>query len=147
MKRFSCYAAAGILLAGLLSNETSAQPASNAKQRHEDKKGMAAAAAAVADDRRDLDRLSDLIMRWDHFMKQGRDGAALLRVEDQIAVELRNDLRETAVQARMADKEVKQSTAEVVGSRREVRREAHDGDHNKKALREDRRETREDRKQ
>lgn len=146
MKRFSFYLTASLLLASFWSREVSAQAVSNAKQRHDDKKGMAAAAAGVADDRRDLDRLSDLIMRWDYLMKQGRDGAALQRVDEQIAIELRNDLRETAVQARQADKEVKQSTAEVIGSRREVRREAHDGDHNKKALRDDKRDLRDDRR-
>jgi hypothetical protein len=146
MKRFLCCATAGLLLAGLWSYEASAQAVSNAKQRQDDKKGMAAAAAGVADDRRDVDRLSDLIMRWDYLMKQGRDGAALQRVDEQIAVELRNDLRETGAQARQAEKEVKQSTAEVIGSRREVRREAHDGDRNKRALRDDKRDLRDDKR-
>lgn len=147
MKRFSLYTIAGLLLASLWSYESShAQQAVNAKQRQDDKKGIAAANAGVADDRRDLDRLSDLIMRWDHLMKNGRDGAALQRVEDQISLELRNDLRETAVQAHKADQETKQATAEVAGSRREVRREAHDGDHNKKALRDDRRDLRDDKR-
>lgn len=146
MKRFSSYLVAGALLVGLWQHEAHAQAVSNAKQRHDDKKGIAAAATGVADDRRDLDRLSDLIMRWDHLMKQGRDGVALQRVDEQIMAELRNDLRENAVQTRQAEKEVKQSTAEVVGSRREVRREAHDGDGNKKALRDDRRDLRDDRR-
>lgn len=146
MKRLSVYLLTGVLLASLLAQKVSAQAPSNAKQRHDDKKGLASATAGVADDRRDLDRLSDLIMRWDYLLKQGRDGVALQRVDEQIAAELRNDLRETAEQARQADKEVRQATAEVTGSRREVRREAHDGDHNKKALRDDKRDLRDDRR-
>ncbi|NUO81683.1 hypothetical protein HUU05_16560 [candidate division KSB1 bacterium] len=147
MKRISGYAAFLLLLTGMLSYQiATAQSVSNAKQRQDDKKGLAAANAGVADDRRDLDRLSDLVMRWDHLMKAGRDGAALQHVEEQIAEELRRDLRETAIQVQKAEHEVKQSTAEVRGSRREVRREAHDGDQNQRALRDDRRDLRDDRR-
>lgn len=147
MKSISRLTLLAMALAGVLSYQAArAQQISNAKQRHDDKKGVAAAQVGVADDRRDLDRLSDLIMRWDRLMKSGRDGAALQQVEDQIALELRRDLRETAVQTQKAEREVKQSATEIAGSRREVRREAHDGDHNRRELRDDKRDLRDDRR-
>lgn len=121
-----------------------AQQIRNAQERATDKKGAAAARAGVADDRRDVDRLSDLVMRWDHWRQSGNDAAAQ-RVQQQIAEELRRDLKETAVQAQQAEKEVKQSTAEVSRSNREVRRERRDGDGDKSALRDDRRDRRDDR--
>lgn len=121
-----------------------AQQIRNAQERVQDKKGAAAAMAGVADDRRDVDRLSDLVMRWDHWRQSGNDAAAQ-RVQQQIAEELRRDLKETTVQARQAEKEVKQSTAEVSRSNREVRRERRDGDGDKSALRDDRRDRRDDR--
>ncbi len=126
----------------LISALAPAQTIRNAKERHDDKKGAAAAAIGVADDRRDLNRLSDLVMLWDDLRQSGQDTK---EVEQRIAAELRRDLVETKVQAQQADIERAQSSREVRGSWRELRHERRDGDGNAHERRDDRRDLRNDR--
>ncbi|MDZ7289524.1 MAG: hypothetical protein ONB44_21430 [candidate division KSB1 bacterium] len=135
----------GLVVAYCLAATGFAQQLRNAKERQDDKKGIAAATAAVADDRRDLDRLSDLVMKWE-VLRKGGDQVALNQVEQQIALELRKDIWEAKVQAQQAEKETKQSAAELRSSRREVRQERRDKDADKPALRDDRHDRRDDRR-
>mgnify|MGYP007016024962 CR=1 FL=1 len=102
--------------------------------------------AKVTDDRMDLDRLSDLVIRWDQLRASRAPAAQLAQVEEQIAAELRRDLAENAEQARQADAEVQRSEKELQRSRRELRRERTDGDRNAAQRREKNRERRDDRR-
>ncbi len=137
--------AVSVSLAGVVFTTSHAQQVRNAKERHDDKKGIVAARAGVADDRHDLNRLSDLIMQWDDLRKSGNEAEAKV-VEQKIALALRQDLKETRVQVQQADKEQRQSAAELRSSRREVQRERHDGDGSARQLRDDRHDRRDDRR-
>ncbi len=101
--------------------------------------------AKVTDDRMDLDRLSDLVIRWDQLRASRASTAQLAQVEEQIAAELRRDVAENAEQAQQADAEVQRSEKELQRSRRELRRERTDGDRNTAQRREKNRERRDDR--
>jgi hypothetical protein len=108
-----------------------------------DKKNIMADKAAIMDGRRDLDRLLNLIIKWDRLRK-GNKQAALNRVELQIAAEFSNDLKEVQYDASPAQKEVNQSesTAEVKRSKKEMKRERRD----KKALKDNARDLRDDKR-
>ena len=116
-----------------------------AQQIRADKKKITEDKAAIMDDRHDVDRLSDLIIKWDRLRK-GSDQAALDRVEAQISAELRNDLKESRQETGQAQKEVMQSAAEANRSKKELRRERRDMDFNKKALKKDKRDLRKDKR-
>jgi hypothetical protein len=135
----------GLVFAYCLAVTGFAQQLRNAKERQDDKKGIAKATVGVADDRRDLDRLSDLVMKWE-VLRKGGNQVALNQVEQQIALELRKDIWEAKVQTPQAEKETKQSAAELRSSRREVRQERRDQDADKQELRDDRRDRRDDRR-
>ncbi len=115
-------------------------------ERAADQQAIQRDKTALADDRMDLYRLSDLVMKWDQLRKTRVAAAELELVEKAIAVELRRDLAENRMQVEAAQKEVKQSEKELRQSRREVRRERKDDDHDKAALRDDRRDRRDDRR-
>ncbi len=134
-----------LALAAMCTIDAAAQQPRNTKERLQDKAGIARATAGVADDRRDLDQLSDLLLQWDDLRKAG-DAAALKAVEQKIALVLRRDLREANAEVRQADKEARQSQKELQASRREVRRERHDGDGSVRQLRDDRHDRRDDRR-
>jgi len=101
--------------------------------------------AEITDDRMDLDRLSDLVIRWDELRASRASAAQLTQVEEQIAAELSRDVAENAHQARQADAEVQRSEKELQRSRRELHRERTDGDRNAAQRREKNRERRDDR--
>jgi hypothetical protein len=111
------------------------------REIREDKKDLAFSSVSVADDRRDFDRLSDLVMRWDD-MRKGGDSAELRQVQKKIAGELRRDLKETAVEVQRAKREAAGSAADKNEARRELRRERRDRDGDRRALRDDRRDFR-----
>jgi type IV secretory pathway VirB10-like protein len=123
-----------------------AQNVPNVQEKKQDKKAIVSDVKGVADDRRDLDRLSDLIIRWDRLRKSSLKSTAIQQVEGEIATELRRDLKETAIQEKQAKAEIVKSTAEVKQARKEVRREKTDSDRNRKALRDDKRDLRNDKK-
>ena len=105
MKRFTSIIV--ILLTGLLlfsSMNGYAQTLRNLKEKNADKKEIAKSVSAVKDDRQDVDRLSDLIIRWDRLRQSGNE-VALKKAEQQIAIELRKDIKETSIQAKQAKKE------------------------------------------
>jgi len=116
------------------------------KERTKDKLEIKADKASIADDRHDLDRLSDLIIRWDDLRKSEPDSPALHEIEKQIADELRRDLKEANREVKQAGKEVTKSKIELLKSKKEVRREAHDGDRDKKAFHDDMHDKRGDRR-
>jgi hypothetical protein len=134
-----------LMLLNALVPRSEAQNPTDRIEKRQDQSGLAVSKSNWMDDRRDVDRLSDLVMKWDRI-RVSSDAVRLESVEKQIALELRNDLRETAVQAGQADREVKQSEAEVKSSRRELRKEKHDGDHDLRARRDDRRDLRDDKR-
>lgn len=146
MKRNAVWSLGALMLLVILVTQSSAQPLQGIKERKADKIAIADGMQAVADDRQDLNRLSKLVIRWDDLRKSGADPAELKVVENQIAVELRRDLKETKMDAKQAQMEVKQSTAEVKRSKRELRHEKMDGDRDKAAKRDDRRDLRDDRR-
>jgi hypothetical protein len=113
-------------------------------EQRNDKKSITVDAHRVADDRRDVDRLSDLVMRWDNLKKSEPKSAALKQVEDQIFSELRRDLKESTLKTQQAKSEVAQSKAEVRQSQKEKRREKWDRDHDRRAMRDDKKDLRDD---
>jgi len=117
----------------------------HAQEIRTDKKSVTKDKVAIMDDRRDLDRLSDLIIKWDRLRKTN-NLAALDQIEAQIAIELRKDLKETQLETALAKKEVKQSTNEVKRSKTEARRERRDRDLDKKALKDDVHDRRDDKR-
>jgi len=133
-----------LLLVGLLHTST-AQPLTKG-QIKADQKNIVKDKQAVADDRRDLDRLSDLVLRWDTLRKESPNSPELEAVQSQIAAELRRDLKETSRDAAKAAGEVKKSKLEVKRSKRELKREIHDGDRDKLARKDDKRDLRDDRR-
>ncbi|MDZ7266423.1 MAG: hypothetical protein ONB48_03885 [candidate division KSB1 bacterium] len=134
-----------LTLAGLGATQAAAQPARNTKERLQDQAGIAHASAHVADDHRDLDRLSDLILQWD-TLRQGGETIALQAVEQKIALALRQDLREAGAEVQQANRELRQSQKELEAARRKVRQERHDGDGSLRQLRDDRHDRRDDRR-
>ncbi|MBD3402687.1 hypothetical protein GF420_07310 [candidate division GN15 bacterium] len=140
------------------ASTASADGVRNAIEKHQDRKGHRQAAAGVADDRADLDRLSDLIMTWNDRRKAGADQAELDRLQHQIAVELRRDIAENKAEVARSSKERRQSTRELRSDRRELRDDRRDvrearqsGDRDdtrreKRELRDDRRDRRDDRR-
>jgi hypothetical protein len=132
-----------LMLMTALAPPARAQNPPDRIEKRQDHAGIAASASNWMDDRQDVDRLSDLVMKWDGIRRSG-DAAGLQTIEKRISFELRNDLRETEVQTGQADREVKQSGAEVKSSRRELRKEKLDGDHDRRARRDDRRDLRDD---
>jgi hypothetical protein len=122
-----------------------AQNPPNRIEKKQDQSGLNASTSNWLEDRRDVDRLSDLVMKWDQVRFSG-DKIQLESIENRIAAELRNDLRETEAQVREADREVKQSGNEVKSSRREHRRERRDGDQDRRGRRDDRRDLKDDKR-
>jgi len=118
----------------------------HAVEKTKDRHAIAADKTSVRDDRGDLNRLSDLVIKWDQLRKSAPNSAALKECEDQIYAELRRDVKEAKVEVKEAQKEVKQSTREVNASRLEKVKERTDKDMDKKALRDDRRDLRDDRR-
>lgn len=117
----------------------------NQVEKKQDRNGLKTSVSNWQDDRRDVDRLSDLVMKWDQVRLSG-DKIQLESIENRIAAELRNDLRESETQVRQADREVGQSKAEVKRSKRELRRERHDGDRDRRGRRDDRRDLKDDKR-
>ncbi len=103
--------------------QASGQARANQVERVQDKNGLLQAKAGLADDREDLDRLSDLILRWNELRAGGAGADEIEGILGEIRTELRRDIAETAVQARQAGAETKRSARELGGDRREVRRE------------------------
>ncbi|HEX9935120.1 MAG TPA: hypothetical protein VGB38_07990 [bacterium] len=142
VKRMGAFVAAAVL-AGWAVSELAAQ---SLPERTADKRRIAADVRQTTDDRRDVDRLSDLVIRWDRLRQTEPNSASLKQVEDQIFSELRRDLKETATQTGQAKTEVKQSTAEARQSKGELKREKRDRDRDKRELRDDRRDLADDRR-
>jgi hypothetical protein len=104
-----------------------AQAIRNAVERVEDRTALAADRTALADDAADLDRLSDLALRWQELRANGSDSPELREVQMQIAVELRRDLAENQAQAARAAKEARTSDREqaraLLDQKRDVARQ------------------------
>jgi hypothetical protein len=98
------------------------QKVQNLQERKQDKVELSKDVAAVADDRRDVDRLSHLIIRWDRARKAGND-AALKTIEQNIFTELRQDLKETKMQTAQAGAEVKRSDDELKKAQAELKKD------------------------
>lgn len=101
---------------------------------------------AIQDDRMDLRRLSDLVIKWDRIRQNEGPPQALKAIERKIAIELRRDLKENALQTEAAKFDVEESRAELRHSKRELRRERRDGDHRPAELMNEYRDRRDDRK-
>jgi hypothetical protein len=114
-------------------------------EKKKDQADIKASTSNWLDDRCDVDRLSDLVMKWDQVRLSG-EKIQLESIENRIAAELRNDLRETEAQMVQAGREVKQSEAEVKSSKRELRRERRDGDIDRRGRRDDRRDLNDDKR-
>lgn len=134
-----------LLMMSALVSGSRAQILPNRIEKNQDKAGLASSASHWMDDRWDVDRLSDLVMKWDQVRQTG-DKELLESLEKRIAAELRNDLRESETQVQQAEREVKQSEAEVKSSKRELRRERRDGDHDRHGRRDDRRDVKDDKR-
>lgn len=112
---------------GMAAPAVHADDLRNAGERLQDRQEIRQDRRGIADDRADLDRLSDLITRWNEARAQN-DQAAQSRMEKRIAAELRSDLKETAAQAGKDQREVRRDRRELRSDRREVRedrREVH----------------------
>lgn len=134
-----------LLMLAVFVPVSQAQNLPNRVDKKQDQAGLKASVSNWQDDRRDVDRLSDLVMKWDQVRVSG-DKIQLESIEKRIAAELRNDLRETEAQVRQADREVKQSEAEVKSSKRELRKERRDRDHDRRGRRDDRRDLNDDKR-
>ena len=119
---------------------------SHAVEKAGDKKAIAADRVALRDDRHDLNRLSDLVMKWDGLRTSAPNSEALKTVEQEIYAELRRDVREAKAEVKQAQREVKQSTREVGASHAEKARERLDRDGDRRALRDDKKDLRDDRR-
>ncbi len=139
------YVLPALLILAVSVPVSQAQNHPNHVEKKQDLAGLKASGSSWQDDRRDVDRLSDLIMKWDQVRLSG-DKIQLEYIENRIAAELRNDLRETEAQVRQADREVGQSETEVKRSKRELRREKHDGDRDRRGRRDDRRDLKDDKR-
>ena len=62
-----------------------AQKLINRKEKKKDKREISADGKALQDDRRDLGRLTELVMEWDTLRKINDDSPAMKRVEQEIA--------------------------------------------------------------
>jgi hypothetical protein len=98
----------------------------NTTERVQDRVAIAKDKAAIADDAADLNRLSDLVMRWDDLRKANAGSAEAAEIQLQIAAELKRDIRENAAQTKAAAREVNQSRREVRSDRREIRADRSD---------------------
>lgn len=132
-----------MLIAGFSGSVAIADPITNTVERANDRTQIAAGKVGVADARRDVDRLSDLIMIWDEYRLTGKD-AAQKDVARMIAEELRRDLVETSIKEDQADREVAQSGREIRSSKREKRFEPGHKRDDRRDLRDDRRDRRDD---
>jgi hypothetical protein len=122
----------------------------DAVEKAQDRRQIRQDARAVTDDRIDLDRFSDLVMRWNDA-RDAHDGAMLKEIQLQIAHELRRDLAENKVQSQQAKRELAQARREIRSDRREIAKdkaalEAGATAQEKRALRDDRRDLRDDRR-
>lgn len=143
MRSFTSQGIAGLLFSFGFAAAVAAQPVTNTVERVQDHAQIARDRVEIADARRDVDHLSDLVMNWDIQRKAG-NAAAQKSIEQQIALELRQDIRESAANRNQAIREVGQSNREVRSSRREKFRDpAHPID-NRHDLRDDRRDRRDD---
>jgi hypothetical protein len=115
-------------------------------EKNKDKKAIAADRVSVRDDRHDLNRLSDLVMKWDQLRTSTPNSEALKKVEQEIYAELRRDVKEAKTEVKEAKKEVIQSTHEVHASQVEKAHERHDRDGDRRALRDDKKDLRDDRR-
>ena len=120
-----------------------ADPVTNTVERANDRSQIAAGKVGGVDARRDVDRLSDLIMIWDEYRLAGKV-IAQKDTERMIAEELRRDLQETSIKEDQADREVAQSSREVRSSKREKRYEPGHRRDDRRDLRDDRRDRRDD---
>lgn len=127
----------------VMSLSALADPVTNTVERVQDRTQIATGKAGVVDARRDVDRLSDLIMIWDDQRKAGNE-VGQKDTERMIAAELRRDLAETAIKEDQADREVAQSSREVRSSRREKNWEPGHRPDDRRDLRDDRRDRRDD---
>ncbi len=132
-----------MFLTGIAGSIAFADPVTNTVERANDRTQIATGKVGVADARRDVDRLSDLIMIWDEYRIAGKD-AAQKDVERMIAEELRRDLAETSIKEDQADREVAQSGRDVRSSWREKRFEPGHKRDDRRDLRDDRRDRRDD---
>ncbi len=115
-------------------------------EKAKDHQALAADRISVRDDRGDLDRLSDLILKWDQLRKTAPNSDALKTAEKQIYEYLRKDVKEAQIEVKQAEKEVKKSTVEKNASRVEKIKERLDKDKDKKALKDDKHDLRDDRR-
>lgn len=148
---------AAALIIGATSLAQADETIRNTKERVQDRTALARDKAAVVDDRADLNRLSDLVAKWNDARQHG-DSQMLKETQLQIAQEIRRDLGENATQTVKAAQEADQAKRELRNSRREQRddrRDAVAATHNgvpgdardeKRELREDRRGKRDDRR-
>jgi len=112
--------AALLLGAGMAVPTAHADDLRNAGERLQDRKEIRRDWRGLADDRADLNRLSDLVTRWGDA-RTAKDQATQSRLEQRIAAELRTDLRETGTQAGDTRREVRRDRRELGSDRREVR--------------------------
>lgn len=143
MKRIPIYRTAMLALTVLCSPLVMADPFTNTVERANDRTQIATGNVGVVDARRDVDRLSDLIMIWDEYRLAGKE-IAQKDTERMIAEELRRDLQETSIKEDQADREVAQSGREVRSSKREKRFEPGHRRDDRRDLRDDRRDRRDD---
>lgn len=139
----------GVVLLMVVALFVAGSPAgaqTHAIEKAKDKKAVAADRASVRDDRGDLHRLSDLVLKWDRLRREAPDSEALKKVEQEIYSELRRDVQEAKAEVKEANREVKQSTREVHASQAEKAHERRDRDGDRRALRDDKKDLRDDRR-
>ena len=100
-----------------------AQPPRDAVDRARDHRELRRDAAALADDRADVDRLSDLVFSWQERRDAKAPESELAAVMDRIMAELRRDVWEAHGKVVAERVEVRRDSREVRGDDREVRQE------------------------
>ncbi len=123
-----------LIFAMSVTQFVNAQTKKAAKELRKDKQELKADKKAVADDRQDLDRLSDLVIRWDKLRKEKPNTPAVEALEKRINAELRRDLKESRMEVIQSKGEVKKSAGEEKKSEKKVTREKTDKDRDHRAL-------------
>ncbi len=119
MKRTQLFAGAALAL--LIAAGSQAQTAQDVKEKVQDRRIIRQDVANVQIERADVDRLSDLVMRWDGLRAADADPQKIAKLQTAIAAELRHDLKLTAVQTAEAARKTAQAKQELRHDRRDVR--------------------------
>jgi hypothetical protein len=116
--------AAGLI--AVIASGPQAQVAQDLKEKAQDHRNIRQDAVNVYVEQKDIDHLSDLVMHWNTLRAANAGPDQLAGVQNEIAVELRRDLKLSSVQTVESSRKTRQARQELRRDRRDLRSDVQD---------------------